>query len=105
VRGQAARAGPPDRERDRIEAFCPNPKKTTAGASERLGLLQAVFAHGIDVAGIRARLGKSRVLSDDLLDAAACLATARRILEERAHVLPEGPGERDARGLRMEIVA
>jgi predicted RNase H-like nuclease len=80
-------------------------KKTTAGASERLGLLQAMFPRGIDIAAIRARLGRSRVLPDDLVDAVACLATARRILDERALVLPEGPGERDARGLRMEIVA
>lgn len=80
-------------------------KKTAAGASERRGLLRAALAHDLDVAGIRARLGRSRVLPDDVLDAAACLATARRILEGRAQVLPEGTGERDARGLRMEIVA
>lgn len=83
----------------------PHAKKTTAGASERLGLLRAIFPRGLDVAAIRARLGRSRALPDDVLDAAACSVTARRILEGRALVLPEGPGERDPRGLRMEIVA
>ena len=40
---------------------------------------------------------------DDVLDAAVCALVARDSLLGRARRVPDGPPERDARGLRMEI--
>lgn len=80
------------------------PAVVRAVLAARLRLLRQA---GIDLdpAAVRAILGKAAVGRDDVVDAAACLATARRIVSGQATVLPDGEQERDMRGLRMEIVA
>src|SRR6185503_15470656 len=80
------------------------PKRTPDGERVRLRLLRRV-APRFDPAAVRATLGLSRVARDDVIDAVACLVAARRIVQGKALVLPSGLVERDARGLRMEIVA
>jgi predicted RNase H-like nuclease len=80
-------------------------KKTRDGRAQRSSLLAAALGRPLDVAAERTRLGRGRVGLDDLLDAVACLATAQRIQEGRAMVLPGPEVERDARSFRMEIVA
>ena len=79
-------------------------KAKREGRAERLALLNA---HGIsfDPTWERQWLGASKVAEDDLIDAAVCLVTARRIVEGNAQVLPSENVERDANGLRMEMVA
>ena len=49
--------------------------------------------------------GSAQQAADDLIDAAACLVTAYRISRGMERSFPEAAVERDARGLRMEIVA
>jgi predicted RNase H-like nuclease len=80
------------------------PKRTAAGERVRLRLLRRV-APRFDPAVVRARLGLARVARDDVIDAVACLVAAQRIARGKALVLPDGVVARDARGLRMEIVA
>ena len=80
------------------------PKRTAAGERLRLRLLRRV-APRFDPAAVRATLGLARVARDDVIDAVACLVAAQRIALGKALVLPDGVVERDARGLRMEIVA
>ena len=80
------------------------PKRTEAGERLRLRLLRRV-APRFDPSAVRATLGLSRVARDDVIDAVACLVAAQRIALGKALVLPDGLVERDARGLRMEIVA
>jgi predicted RNase H-like nuclease len=80
------------------------PKRTAAGERLRLRLLRRV-APRFDPGAVRAALGLSRVARDDVIDAVACLVAAQRIALGKAIVLPDGTIERDARGLRMEIVA
>jgi len=80
------------------------PKRTEAGERLRLRLLRRV-APRFDPVAVRAKLGLSRVARDDVIDAVACLVAAQRIALGKAVVLPDGIVERDARGLRMEIVA
>jgi predicted RNase H-like nuclease len=77
-------------------------KKTVAGRHERLGVLRR---HGLlfDPVMERLQLGRSLVAVDDLIDAAVCLLTARRISDDISIVL--GDGTTDARGLLMEIRA
>jgi predicted RNase H-like nuclease len=77
-------------------------KKRVAGRLERLTILDAKGLR-FDPQPERIRLGRSLVAIDDLLDAAACLLTAKRIAEGREQVL--GDGAVDSRGVRMEIVA
>lgn len=79
-------------------------KKTLSGCELRQRLLWGHLP-GVDVDAARARLGRSRVAPDDLLDALACLIAAQHLARGEALVLPGGPIERDRRGLRMEIVA
>jgi predicted RNase H-like nuclease len=79
------------------------PKRTEDGERLRLRLLRRM-APRFDPSRVRARLGAGRVARDDVIDAVACLVAAQRILLGKAVVLPEGVVERDARGLRMEIV-
>jgi predicted RNase H-like nuclease len=81
-----------------------HPKKTAMGQRERLALL-AREGLVFDPAGWRRQLDPKNVLEDDLVDAAACLVTARRVVSGDACCLPHGEVEWDARGLRMEIVA
>jgi predicted RNase H-like nuclease len=80
------------------------PKRTLAGERTRLELLRLV-APGFDPASVRAELGRAAVSRDDVIDAVACLVAAQRIARGTAMVLPAGTAPRDARGLRMEIVA
>jgi predicted RNase H-like nuclease len=80
------------------------PKLTSEGLAERLQVLRR-FGLDLDVAAERLRLGRGHVGADDLVDAAACLITARRIAQGTAEHLPrfdEGP---DERGLMMRITA
>jgi predicted RNase H-like nuclease len=80
------------------------PKRTAAGERLRLRLLRRV-APRFDPGAVRTTLGPARVARDDVIDAVACLAAAQRIVQGKALVLPDGTVVRDARGLRMEIVA
>ncbi len=75
------------------------PKHTRAGAEERRALLEARLPGVERVIDSRLR-GTTEA---QLLDAAACLWTARRIASRAINRLPEDP-EWDALGLRMEIV-
>jgi predicted RNase H-like nuclease len=79
-------------------------KRTADGERERRRLLRR-FAAPFDPEAVRRRLGRARVARDDVVDAVACLVAAARIRRGEALVLPEGAVARDARGLRMEIVA
>jgi predicted RNase H-like nuclease len=89
----------------------PLPKKSTpAGQDKRLDLIRGYVPSidpSIDRAGLedqRRRLGAGKVSLDDLIDAIACLITAYRIMKNTAFTLPLDP-PKNARGLRMEIVA
>ena len=75
------------------------PKRSQAGIEERRSILGARFP-GVERI-LDARL--SRISRSQLLDAAACLWTARRIVSKAATRLPEDP-EWDQEGLRMELV-
>ncbi len=79
-------------------------KREPEGERERLQVLRA---HGVllDVDAERVRLGRSNVKRDDIIDAAVCLVSARRVVRGRAVVLPLENAPTDARGLRMEMVA
>ena len=87
------------------------PKKSApAGQDERLALIRGYVPSidpSIDRAGLeeqRRRLGAGNVSLDDLIDAIACLITAYRIMKNTSCTLPPDP-PKNARGLRMEIVA
>ena len=78
------------------------PKKDTAGRAERLTLLAARGADAARLsADVRARHPKRAVADDDVLDACALAITGLDLLAGEAWVL--GGGERDGRGLVMEI--
>jgi len=79
-------------------------KKTAEGQRERQALLEAAGLR-LDPPAARLRLGPSQAGIDDILDAAACAYAAWRVAEGRALALPLATEQRDARGLRMEIVA
>jgi predicted RNase H-like nuclease len=79
-------------------------KRSATGRAERLRLLAAEGVI-VDPAAVRRSLGPSKVAPDDVLDAAACVVTARRILQGRAARLPAGTPPSDARGLAMCITA
>ena len=84
------------------------------GEADRLALLRD-YVPDFEPGAVRKRLLRERprhpgqtgpaVGRDDIVDAVACLVTALRIVTGQAKTLPEGEPERDARGLRMEIVA
>jgi predicted RNase H-like nuclease len=78
-------------------------KKTTAGRAARLALVTQCFGREA-FAAARLRHPRRDAADDDLLDAFAALWSAERILRGDALSLPPSP-PRDARGLRMEIVA
>ena len=80
------------------------PKRTAEGERVRRRLLRRAVPR-FDPDGIRGGLGRSRVARDDVIDAVACLLAAQRIVRGKALVLPGDRVDRDARGLRMEIVA
>ena len=75
-------------------------KKTAAGAAQRQALVEAQFP-GLALK-IRTGVAKSKLADDDILDAIACLWSARRLLRKGALVLG---GERDGCGLPMRITA
>ena len=79
-------------------------KRTADGRAERLDLLRR-HVPPFDPERERARLGRGLVGTDDVIDAVACLVTAFRLASGVAHVIPRGIVQRDARGLRMEMVA
>ena len=84
------------------------------GPSERLALLRP-YLPDFDPMAVRysllashrrsASLRGPMVGRDDIVDAVACLVAALRVVTGRALTLPAGEPERDARGLRMEILA
>jgi predicted RNase H-like nuclease len=75
-------------------------KKTAAGAAQRQALVEAQFP-GLALK-IRTGVAKSQLADDDILDAIACLWSARRLFRQGALVLG---GERDGCGLPMRISA
>jgi predicted RNase H-like nuclease len=84
-------------------------KKTPPGRVERIGVLEATGrAFGLDRAFLDSRrhdaLKGGGVGRDDLIDAAVAALTALRILRGKARSFPAEP-PRDAKGLKMEIVA
>lgn len=84
------------------------------GEADRLALLQPYFPD-FDARAVHQQLLRSYprttglsglvVGRDDVIDAVACLVTAKRIVQGKALTLPQDGPELDARGLRMEIVA
>jgi predicted RNase H-like nuclease len=91
---------------------CPDPP--CPGERDRLALLRAHLL-GFEPRTVHRQLVRDcprpeglngpMVGRDDVVDAAACLVTAYRIATGQARTLPAGRPQRDARGLRMEIVA
>lgn len=79
-------------------------KKGEPGVRERLSILRP-YLPAFDPAAIRKRLGPSQCAIHDIVDAAACLATALRVQRGEAVTLPSENPPTDARGLRMEMVA
>jgi len=75
------------------------PKRTGKGRDERREILEARIP-GVERI-LEARL--NRISAARLLDAAACLWTARRIMSRAVTRLPDDP-EWDSQGLRMEMV-
>ena len=75
-------------------------KKTAAGAAQRQALVEGQFP-GLALK-IRTGVAKSQLADDDILDAIACLWSARRLFRKGALVLG---GERDGCGLPMRISA
>ena len=75
-------------------------KKTAAGAAQRQALVEAQFP-GLALK-IRTGVAKAKLADDDILDAIACLWSARRLFRQGALVLG---GERDGCGLPMRITA
>ena len=73
-------------------------KRRSAGRLERLTLLQPVFPE------VDSWLARFRGFSSDVIDAFACLWTARRVRKGNALHLPPAQAF-DEKGLRMEIVA
>lgn len=82
------------------ERRLPEPKKTEPGLALRRRLL---IAEGFPAAVVESAPPRGAG-ADDLLDALACAAIARRILVRRARPFPDPP-ERDAFGLPMAIWA
>lgn len=96
----------------RICKVCRATGADCTGQADRLALLRDWFGP-FDPAAVRCQLADdsagglrvSDVARDDIVDAVACLATARRIADGRAWTLPASEPQLDERGLRMEIVA
>lgn len=98
------REGHPEVAFAALNGACPlaNRKSTAAGARERMALLRRVGVPDFDPNGVRERLGKSKVDLDDIIDAAAMLASARAVQSGAAITLPERDWK-DERGLRMQM--
>jgi predicted RNase H-like nuclease len=75
-------------------------KKTAAGSAQRRALVESELPGLVEQ--IRTSVSKSKLGDDDILDAIACLWSARRLRWKGALVLG---GERDALGLPMRISA
>ncbi len=75
------------------------PKRSSLGRKERRELLEGRFPGVERILDAQLR----RIREAHLLDAAACLWTARRIAARAVQRLPEDP-EWDSQGLRMEMV-
>jgi predicted RNase H-like nuclease len=82
----------------------PTNKKRSAGKRERMCILQRQVSH-IEIKALLAGVPRRAASTDDFLDALACLLTAWRVCNDNELVLPGDCVQRDARGLRMEIVA
>jgi predicted RNase H-like nuclease len=80
------------------QAHLPWNKRHRDGRADRISLLESVY--GVDVAQLKPPRGAAW---DDLYDAAVLAWTAMRVANGTARRLPEEP-QRDAQGLRMEIV-
>lgn len=80
-----------------------NTKDTEEGIGERMVLLRKAGVPSFDPSAERARLGRGEVALDDIVDAAAMLLTARHVISGTAERLPLGGGQRDERGLLMEM--
>lgn len=78
-------------------------KRTIEGEQERLAVLSQ-YGLDLNVDALRNSLSRKRVERNDIVDAAACLLSARRIAAGQAVVIPDDPVI-DERGLRMEMVA
>ena len=77
-------------------------KRSAAGKATRAALIASRFGkHAFDE--VRVRHGRAQVADDDINDAFAALWTAERIANGTAVVIP-AQVERDAAGLRMEIL-
>jgi predicted RNase H-like nuclease len=82
-------------------------KREAEGQLQRLALIRG-YIRDVDRLGVdeqRRRLGPGKVSADDLIDAITCLITAFRIMTNTAFSFPKDQDERNARGLRMEIIA
>ena len=90
-------------------------KRTPEGEAERLALLQP-FVGALDLGAIRSaaiarfrtehgQTGGPVVGRDDIVDAAACLVAAYRVVTGQSLTFPAETAAYDERGLRMEIVA
>ena len=78
-------------------------KKTVAGLENRKDLL---MQNGFDKSFLQQsppRMGNIVSKPDDFLDACAAAWTALRIVQGSAKVVPEGGGEKDAKGVKMEM--
>jgi predicted RNase H-like nuclease len=76
-------------------------KKRLAGRQERIALLSPIFPTLADI--VRKVRRRRHLEPDDILDALVAAWTAVRAIVGEASALPQ-PGERDKRGLRMEIL-
>ncbi|WP_200342245.1 DUF429 domain-containing protein [Rhodovibrio sodomensis] len=76
-------------------------KADRTGRAARRTLLAAAGLPGIDA--LLAAHPRAQAKPDDVLDAGVCALVARDSLHGRARRVPDGPPERDSRGLRMEI--
>ncbi len=72
--------------------------------TDRLDVLRRAAVPPFDPRHDRLRLGPSELDIDDIVDAAALLATARRVADGLARSFPDSP-EPDERGLQMAIWA
>ena len=78
-------------------------KNTDAGFKIRKGILMRNGFCESFLQQSPPRKGKIVSGRDDLLDACAAAWTARRIAENTAECIPKGGGEKDAKGIKMEM--
>jgi predicted RNase H-like nuclease len=78
-------------------------KDTRGGVQERMALLEAAGVPPFDPAAERRLLRPAPVDVDDVVDAAIMLVAARDAATREGSQLPHGGGDRDERGLLMEM--